>query len=146
MSKLQVKHINFKLKYGSQNLEMFKEYNYPQSGEKLIFTRVSFYISEITLLELEYGVENCDSTHQDKQKLSLENFSRAFNDRILPIRNCFSIYAKQRTRLRKLGTPISDFDLLIGSTSLAYNFIMVTDNIKEFTRLENITIENWVER
>ena len=42
-------NINFKLKYGSQNLEMFKEYNYPQSGEKLIFTRVSFYISEITL-------------------------------------------------------------------------------------------------
>ena len=101
-------------------------------------------ISEITLLELEYGVENSDPAFQADQKLSLTNLTKAFNDRILPIRTCFSIYAKQRVRLRRFGTPIGDFDLLIGSTALTYNCIMVTDNIREFNRIENIKIENWI--
>ncbi|MBC7885432.1 MAG: hypothetical protein H7X99_08145 [Saprospiraceae bacterium] len=35
--------------YGDQPLEMFKEYSYPVTGEKLNFTRISFYISNITL-------------------------------------------------------------------------------------------------
>lgn len=42
-------NIRFKLKYGEQPLEMFKEYNYPVSNEKLFFTRLSFFISDITL-------------------------------------------------------------------------------------------------
>ena len=103
-------------------------------------------ISEITVLELEYGIENSDVSFQPNQRIALENFIKTFNNRILPIRSCFSVYAKQRVRLRKLGTPISDFDLLISSTALTYNSIMVTDNIKEFNRIENIKIENWVER
>ena len=103
-------------------------------------------ISEITVLELEYGIENSDVSFQPNQRMALENFIKTFNNRILPIRPCFSVYAKQRVRLRKLGTPISDFDLLIGSTALTYNSIMVTDNVKEFNRIENIKIENWVAR
>jgi len=41
---------------------------------------------------------------------------------------------------------ISDFDLLIGSTSIANNLIMVTENIKEFERISNVEIQNWVQR
>ena len=41
---------------------------------------------------------------------------------------------------------ISDFDLLIGCTSIENNLIMVTENIKEFERIEKIKIENWVKR
>ena len=104
------------------------------------------YISEITLLELEYGVENSDAAFQSNQKLALEHFAKLFNDRILPIRSCFTIYAKQKVRLRKLGTPISDFDLLIGSSALTHDFMMVTDNVKEFIRIENIKIENWISK
>lgn len=41
---------------------------------------------------------------------------------------------------------ISDFDLLIGSTAIANELIMVTENVKEFDRIKGIGIENWVQR
>ena len=44
-------------------------------------------------------------------------------------------------RLREL-----DSDLLIGCTAVANNMIMVTDNIKHFSRIYGIQLENWVNR
>jgi len=41
---------------------------------------------------------------------------------------------------------ISDFDLLIGCTAVEYEMIMVTENVKEFKRIEDIKVENWVKR
>jgi tRNA(fMet)-specific endonuclease VapC len=41
---------------------------------------------------------------------------------------------------------ISDFDLLIGCTSIENDLIMVTENIKEYERISEIKIENWVKR
>jgi tRNA(fMet)-specific endonuclease VapC len=41
---------------------------------------------------------------------------------------------------------ISDFDLLIGCTAIENNLIMVTENLKEFERIEGIKLENWIER
>lgn len=41
---------------------------------------------------------------------------------------------------------ISDFDLLIGSTAIANELIMVTENVKEFNRITDIKIENWITR
>jgi tRNA(fMet)-specific endonuclease VapC len=41
---------------------------------------------------------------------------------------------------------ISDFDLLIGTTAIANELIMVSENTKEFIRIEKIKLENWVER
>ncbi len=41
---------------------------------------------------------------------------------------------------------ISDFDILIGSTSIANGLIMVTENLKDLERISKIKIENWVER
>jgi len=48
--------------------------------------------------------------------------------------------------LREKGQMISDFDLLIGSTAIANDLIMVTENLKEFKRIKKIKIENWVTR
>ncbi len=99
-------------------------------------------ISEITLAELEYGVENSNLAFQSNQRESLRKFTEAFAGRILPIRNCFTLYAKNRVRLRRLGTPISDFDLLIGCTALESNLILVS----ELARIEDIQLENWIFR
>ena len=41
---------------------------------------------------------------------------------------------------------ISDFDLLIGSTAIANDLIMITENTNEFERISNIELENWVKR
>jgi tRNA(fMet)-specific endonuclease VapC len=98
-------------------------------------------ISEITYAELIYGAEKSE---QKKKNLKLiEDFTNQIA--ILPIFNGIKIFAKEKVRLRKNGEIISDFDLLIGSTAIANDMIMVTNNIKEFSRMENIKIENWVE-
>jgi len=49
--------------------------------------------------------------------------------------------------LRKIGKPINDeFDLLIGITAVENNLTLVTDNVKDFDRIEGIMIENWYKR
>ena len=66
---------------------------------------------------------------------------------IIPIFGCIRRYAKEKVRLRKIGKPINDeFDLLIGVTSVENKLTLVTDNITDFERIENIKIENWFER
>ena len=99
-------------------------------------------ISEITLAELVFGAEN--SKFPEKNYNLIETFSEQVV--ILPILGAISHYGKQKVKLRKKGKMISDFDLLIGTTAIANNLIMVTENLKEFNRIENIVIENWVER
>ncbi|MBK8566861.1 MAG: PIN domain-containing protein [Saprospiraceae bacterium] len=115
--------------------------------EKMRFVGIeNCFVSEITILELEYGVENSAPEWQERQRTALDNFISIFEERILPIRPAFKQYALNRARLRKLGTPISDFDLLIGSTAVAHDFTIVTDNVSELSRIENSRVENWIVR
>jgi tRNA(fMet)-specific endonuclease VapC len=99
-------------------------------------------ISEITLAELIFGAEN--SPNPKKNYKIIDTFSEQV--KILPIFNSIPIYAKEKVRLRKKGIMISDFDLLIGSTAIANDLIMITENTKEFERISNIELENWVKR
>ena len=99
-------------------------------------------ISEITLAELIFGAEN--SPNPIKNHKIVDNFSEQL--KILPIFNSIQIYAKEKVRLRKIGIMISDFDLLIGSTAIANELTMITENVKEFERISGIEIENWVQR
>jgi len=99
-------------------------------------------ISEITLAELMFGAEN--SPNPKKNYKIIDTFSEQV--KILPIFNSIPTYAKEKVRLRKKGIMISDFDLLIGSTAIANDLIMITENVKEFERITNIEIENWVRR
>ena len=62
---------------------------------------------------------------------------------IIPIFGALDFYAKEKARLRKLGTPIDDFDLLIGATAVTNELIIVTNNTKHFTRIDLIEIEDW---
>ena len=99
-------------------------------------------LSEITLAELMFGAENSSNPKKNKDLIS------AFTSQIsiLPILGAIDLYAKEKVRLRNEGKMISDFDLLIGCTAVANDLIMVTENIKEFDRIQSIIIENWIVR
>lgn len=73
---------------------------------------------------------------------------RAFCDNleVIGIDNGLEEFAKQKAALRRSGTMIDDFDLLIASTAIANNLIAVTDNTKHFERLSALTLQNWVVR
>lgn len=99
-------------------------------------------ISEITLAELIFGAEK--SSNPKKNHEIINKFIDQLT--ILPIFDAISIYGKEKVRLQNIGKMISDFDLLIGCTSIENELIMVTENVKEFERIEKIKIENWVKR
>jgi tRNA(fMet)-specific endonuclease VapC len=100
------------------------------------------YVSEITIAELKFGAEN--SEHQEKNRKTVDLFLSKFS--IIPIFNSLDVYAKEKTRLRKKGLPLDDFDLLIGATAISNNLTLVTRNLTDFERLKGIDLENWVDQ
>ena len=54
------------------------------------------------------------------------------------------IYAEVRTNLEKAGKIIGPNDLIIASTVMANNGVLITNNDKEFKRVKNLRIENWI--
>ncbi|MDZ4808975.1 MAG: type II toxin-antitoxin system VapC family toxin [Bacteroidota bacterium] len=97
------------------------------------------YISEMTLAELKFGVEK--SEKPEKNKKALDNFLTGVQ--ILPIFHSLDLYAKEKARLQKAGTPVDDFDLLIGVTSVTHKLTMVTNNTNHFKRISGIKLEDW---
>lgn len=105
--------------------------------------RENCYISEITVFELRFGAENSDDI--TKSHKAVDDFINGLS--IIPIYGCVKRYAKEKVRLRKMGTPIHDeFDLLIGISSVENKLTLVTDNITHFQNIEDIKIENWFKR
>ena len=105
-------------------------------------TSENCFISEITLAELKFGIEN--SERPEKNRKVLDNFLTGVQ--VLPIFYSLDFYAKEKARLRKEGTPIDDFDLLIGVTSITHNLIMVTNNTSHFKRIKGIKLADWTQK
>lgn len=98
-------------------------------------------ISSITMSELEYGVQK--SKHVQQNSLNLLKFIIQFD--ILPYdENAAREYGIIRTDLEKRGKIIGNMDLLIGAHAKSLGTTLVTNNEKEFKRIEGLTIENWV--
>ncbi len=94
--------------------------------------RENCFISEITVLELRFGAEN--SVNSLKSHKSVDAFVNGLS--IIPIYGSIKRYAKEKVRLRKIGKPINDeFDLLIGVTAIENKLTLVTDNVKDFDKL-----------
>jgi tRNA(fMet)-specific endonuclease VapC len=101
------------------------------------------YISEITVAELRFGAENSDDPIKSHKAVDL--FLQGLT--IIPIFGSIRKYAQEKVRLRKMGKPLHDeFDLLIGVTAIVNGLTLVTDNLKDFEKLQDIKIENWFER
>lgn len=100
-----------------------------------------FAISAITLAELMHGVEA--SAHQEKNTLALNQFLSIVD--ILPFDDeAAAEYGKICATLRRRGTPIGPMDMLIAAHAKAKGLVIVTNNMREFKRVESIELENWV--
>ena len=113
------------------------KYNLLEKIEKIGYRNC--YVSEITIAELKYGVEK--SLYKEKNKKALEFFQSKFD--VIPIFSALDIYAKEKAQLKIKGKILDDFDLLIGSTAIFNNLILVTKNVSDFERIEGISIEDW---
>ena len=97
-------------------------------------------LSEITVAELKYGAEK--SNRPEYHRLRADSFCTKFE--IRPIYPVLDVFAFEKARLEKLGLRLDDFDLLIGSTAIHYDLVLVTNNVKHFERMQRLNIENWM--
>ncbi len=99
-------------------------------------------MSVITFGELQFGAQK---SQQRKQVLTaLEKLSLAIP--VLDISKTVSLhYGEIRAYLQKQGTPIGNNDLWIAAHARAEGLVLVTNNVREFERVPDLKVENWVE-
>jgi len=93
-----------------------------------------------------YGIENGLPSRRAENWENLEWLYSAFADRILLIGQSFPEYALQRAVLKRMGRPVGEFDLLIGSTAIIHDLTLVTHNTRDFENLDLIKLENWIDQ
>ncbi len=105
--------------------------------------RIPKSISIITYGELLYGAKKSQSTEKNLAVVYRikELFPVISID--MPI---IETFGDLKSKYRKIGIIIDDFDLLIASTALTYNYTLVTNNIKHFEKIDGLDLENWVSR
>lgn len=100
-----------------------------------------FCISSITLAEMEYGIAK--STRPEKNQAALSAFLS--NIDILPFDDRAAVeYGDIRASLEKKGTPIGPNDMLIAAHARSLGLTIVTNNVKEFRRVDGLMLDNWV--
>jgi len=98
-------------------------------------------ISSVTAAELAYGVTKSGS---ERNRRALEMFLAPLE--ILPFdASAIWKYGELRTELERRGQPIGTLDTMIAAHALALNTVMVTNNIREFSRVSGLRVENWAE-
>ena len=98
-------------------------------------------VSTITVSELQYGVAKSKNYRLNEQRI--EEFLSPLE--ILPYDEiAASIYGDIRLQLEKSGEPIGPLDLLIAAQALSRDLVLITNNEKEFKRVNNLKVENWV--
>ena len=104
------------------------------------YTPKEIAISSITVFELEYGIQK--SRYLEQSRNALSKFLLPLN-MVMFDDAAASESASIRAELEKKGTPIGPFDLLIAGIARSMNMTLVTNNIKEFSRVKKLKLENW---
>jgi tRNA(fMet)-specific endonuclease VapC len=98
------------------------------------------YLCTVVQLELIYGAYHSART-QDNLAL-LERFFSQFTILDFDDRSA-RIAGQVRAKLAELGTPIGPYDLQIAAIALANSLVLVTHNVSEFSRVNELKIEDW---
>lgn len=115
----------------------------PQFIQKFaIRSPTDFSLCSVVKLELYYGAYKSSKRSQNLEKL--EQFFQQFES--LPLDDVSAQLAGQlRANLDASGTPIGSNDLLIGAIALSHNLTLITHNIREFSRIDGLQLEDWEE-
>ncbi len=97
-------------------------------------------ISSVTLGELIYGAE-C-SQQPERNLADMESMAARLD--VLPFDSrAASHFGQVRAELRRAGQPIGPYDMMIAGHARSLGLILVTNNLKEFVRVQGLRLENW---
>lgn len=98
-------------------------------------------MSVITLGELRFGAEKSQS--KEKALIVIDELANLMNVEELT-ESAAEHYGQIRTELQKSGQMIGNNDLWIAAHARSQDWVLVTNNEKEFLRVEGLRVENWV--
>ena len=124
------------------NICIYVMKNYPLDlREKFNALAEQLCISSITLGELYYGAEK--SARRADNLTAIEQFVARLD--VLPFADkAAAHYGQVRAELEPAGTPCGPHDMQIGGHARSEGLIIVTNNMREFTRIPGVRRENWV--
>jgi len=99
-------------------------------------------ISSVTIAELEYGVYK--SQRQQQNRAALIQFLITLP--VVPFdERSTQTYGQIRAGLEGQGIVVGPMDLLIASQAISLGLTLVTNNVRELSRIPGLTLENWVD-
>ncbi len=98
-------------------------------------------LSPIVLGELQLGYYKGDRT---PKRLAVIDTIRAHSELLTITSRVSDTYAQLRAQLEAAGTPIGPNDTWIAAEALHHKLVLVTNNIKEFERVQGLKVENWL--
>jgi tRNA(fMet)-specific endonuclease VapC len=99
-------------------------------------------LSSITLAELRFGV--AQSQRRDETQKKLDRVIGALT--VMPFEDDAAMaYGVLRAALQAEGQPIGPLDTLIAGHALSEGATLVTNNLREFSRVKGLRLENWIE-
>lgn len=105
------------------------------------FTLGEIGISSITAAELFVGVEKSQQPAQNRH--ALVQFLLPLE--IAPFDDVAAVtYGQVRATLERQGTPIGALDTLIAAHALSRGWTLVTNNVREFGRVDGLVVDNWL--
>ncbi|MBI5016770.1 MAG: type II toxin-antitoxin system VapC family toxin [Deltaproteobacteria bacterium] len=107
--------------------------------EGLVYGEV--LLSAITLAELRFGVAKSARGPANLERL--ERFLARFEVADFDAESA-AAYGSLRADLEGKGTPIGPFDTLIAAQALSRDAVLVTNNVREFSRVAGLRWENWM--
>ena len=100
-------------------------------------------ISSVTYAELCFGIENSNRSLRNERWEQLDAFTGLLHIEVLDW-NAGRYYGRLRAVLKEQGNPLGNNDLFIASHAQSMGAVLVTNNVKEFGRVPDLTVENWV--
>jgi len=100
-------------------------------------------VSSITLAELYFGIENSPASLRGPRREQLEIFISLLRVRAFDS-DAAGHYGNIRAVLRRQGRLIGNNDLLIAAHARSLGAVVVTNNEREFGRVPDLIVENWV--
>jgi len=67
-----------------------------------------------------------------------------FRTRTISISGALHEFGRQKANLRRIGRPVGDFDILIGSTAIVHDLTLITHNTRDFKNLSHIRMLDWI--
>jgi tRNA(fMet)-specific endonuclease VapC len=100
------------------------------------------FISVITEFELFQGADRAPPEHRENERAKVLRFVTSLQ--VLPFDSaCARIATRLNAGLLNQGTPVSITDVLIAATGIRHQRTVVTNNTKDFRRIEGVTLEDW---